>query len=148
MVCCCLCGHKIAGFLISKRQIAIQINLFQQKWFRINCLKMNAFSSHVVVTILTFFVFGFASGNHCKGCTPLDTLTFDKMLNHFRVSLVKIDVPYPYGEKQVHFHQLYLQNNSSETNIVRNLLWADKQIWFIVKQFCLRYYNCAYQGFG
>ncbi len=40
-------------------------------------------------------------GNNCKGCTALDSLTFDKMINHFRVSLVKIDVPYPYGDKQV-----------------------------------------------
>ena len=65
---------------------------------------MNEFSGHIVVTVLTLFIFGLASGNHCKGCTPLDSLTFDKMLNHFRVSLIKIDVPYPYGEKQVHFY--------------------------------------------
>ena len=104
MVCCCYCrcGHKKQP--VSKRQIIIQINFFQQKWFRINCSKMNEFSGHIVVTVLTLFIFGLASGNHCKGCTPLDSLTFDKMLNHFRVSLIKIDVPYPYGEKQVHFY--------------------------------------------
>lgn len=36
---------------------------------------------------------------NCKGCTPLDMLTFDKMVNAFPVSLVKFDTAYPYGEK-------------------------------------------------
>jgi hypothetical protein len=51
----------------------------------------------LVVTTAVEYVLG----NNCKGCTALDSLTFDKMINHFRVSLVKIDVPYPYGDKQV-----------------------------------------------
>lgn len=40
---------------------------------------------------------------NCKGCTPLDTLTFDKLTGHFRVSLVKFDVAYPYGDKHDEF---------------------------------------------
>ena len=40
---------------------------------------------------------------NCKGCTPLDSLTFDKMVNSFRASIIKFDVAYPYGEKHDEF---------------------------------------------
>ena len=55
----------------------------------------------IVAASLLIFVDFVQGGNNCLGCTQLDSLTLDKMLNHFRVSLVKIDVPYPYGKKQV-----------------------------------------------
>jgi endoplasmic reticulum protein 29 len=44
-----------------------------------------------------------AVGINCKGCTPLDGLSFDKMINKFRVSVVKFDVAYPYGDKHEEF---------------------------------------------
>jgi endoplasmic reticulum protein 29 len=62
--------------------------------------------------MLKFFIlllsisFGIVAATNCKGCTPLDTLTFDKMLKHFRVSLVKFDVAYPYGEKHDEFAKI------------------------------------------
>lgn len=40
---------------------------------------------------------------NCKGCTPLDTMTFDKMLEAFPVSLIKFDTAYPYGDKHDEF---------------------------------------------
>lgn len=40
---------------------------------------------------------------NCPGCTPLDTVTFDKMVNAFPVSLIKFDIAYPYGEKHEEF---------------------------------------------
>ncbi len=40
---------------------------------------------------------------NCKGCTPLDNLSFDKLVNKFKVSMVKFDVAYPYGDKHEEF---------------------------------------------
>jgi len=41
--------------------------------------------------------------HNCAGCTPLDTLAFDKIINAFPVSLVKFDVAYPYGDNHDEF---------------------------------------------
>ena len=53
------------------------------------------------------FILAFALGPvlaiNCKGCTPLDTLSFDKLLSKFKVSVVKFDVAYPYGDKHEEF---------------------------------------------
>ena len=62
--------------------------------------RLRVFELLVFAVILSTMSTG-ANGNLCKGCIALDSLTFDKMTNHFRVSLVKIDVPYPYGDKEV-----------------------------------------------
>merc|ERR1712106_505837 len=40
---------------------------------------------------------------NCAGCTPLDVLSFDKIINRFRASLVKFDVAYPYGDQHDEF---------------------------------------------
>lgn len=48
-------------------------------------------------------------GINCPGCTPLDTLTFDKMINSFRVSIVKFDVAYPYGDKHDEFAKVAVE---------------------------------------
>jgi len=53
-----------------------------------------------------FLVFSFVCVSHainCPGCTPLDDLTFDKMINKFPASIVKFDVAYPYGDKHDEF---------------------------------------------
>ena len=55
-----------------------------------------------------------ASAINCKGCTPLDTLTFDKMIRNFRVSLIKFDVAYPYGDKHDEFAKVSV--DASEIN--------------------------------
>eukprot|EP00092_Neocalanus_flemingeri_P057274 GFUD01068023.1.p1 GENE.GFUD01068023.1~~GFUD01068023.1.p1 ORF type:complete len:222 (-),score=58.56 GFUD01068023.1:72-737(-) len=40
---------------------------------------------------------------NCPGCTPLDGLSFDKIVHKFRASLVKFDVAYPYGDQHDEF---------------------------------------------
>jgi len=52
--------------------------------------------------VLAFLTHG-TSAINCKGCTPLDTLSFDKLLSKFKVSVVKFDVAYPYGDKHEEF---------------------------------------------
>ena len=42
-------------------------------------------------------------GMNCAGCTPLDLLSFDKIISKFRASLVKFDVAYPYGDEHEEF---------------------------------------------
>jgi len=46
---------------------------------------------------------GCCLGINCKGCTPLDTYSFEKIVPKFRASLIKFDVAYPYGEKHDEF---------------------------------------------
>lgn len=71
-----------------------------------------------VLLSVSAIVIGSVSGNNCKGCTPLDALTFDKMLNHFRVSVVKFDVAYPYGEKHDEFSKLAIDGAEVEDLLV------------------------------
>ena len=67
-----------------------------------------------ITTIMTFnYVYNFALilalgvsaafAINCKGCTPLDSLSFDKLLSKFKVSVIKFDVAYPYGDKHEEF---------------------------------------------
>lgn len=49
------------------------------------------------------FIIEQATAINCKGCTPLDSLTFDKVIGAFRVSVVKFDTAYPYGDKHEEF---------------------------------------------
>eukprot|EP00095_Tigriopus_kingsejongensis_P006876 maker-scaffold605_size125465-snap-gene-0.32 protein:Tk06876 transcript:maker-scaffold605_size125465-snap-gene-0.32-mRNA-1 annotation:"endoplasmic reticulum protein erp29" len=48
---------------------------------------------------------------NCKGCTPLDTMTFDKMIETFPVSIIKFDVAYPYGDKHDEFAKVALEGS-------------------------------------
>jgi len=43
---------------------------------------------------------------NCAGCTPLDEISFDKIVNKFKASLIKFDVAYPYGEEHDAFAQI------------------------------------------
>lgn len=52
---------------------------------------------------LAFALVSQSNAINCKGCTPLDSLSFDKLINKFKVSVVKFDVAYPYGDKHEEF---------------------------------------------
>ena len=43
---------------------------------------------------------------NCAGCTPLDEISFDKIVNKFKASLIKFDVAYPYGEEHDAFAKI------------------------------------------
>lgn len=40
-----------------------------------------------------------STAEECKGCVPLDSYSFDKVLSKFKVAVVKFDVAFPYGDK-------------------------------------------------
>ncbi|XP_046386613.1 endoplasmic reticulum resident protein 29 [Ischnura elegans] len=44
-----------------------------------------------------------AAAINCKGCLPLDSYTFDKVISKFKASVIKFDVAYPYGPKHDEF---------------------------------------------
>lgn len=55
-----------------------------------------------------------SSGINCPGCTPLDELSFDKIIRKFSASLVKFDVAYPYGEQHEEFAKIAREAFDSE----------------------------------
>jgi len=61
----------------------------------------------LLVYILAFSIVPTLAIN-CKGCTPLDTASFDKLLSKFKVSVVKFDVAYPYGDKHEEYAKFSL----------------------------------------
>eukprot|EP00092_Neocalanus_flemingeri_P005177 GFUD01005569.1.p1 GENE.GFUD01005569.1~~GFUD01005569.1.p1 ORF type:complete len:248 (-),score=65.70 GFUD01005569.1:93-836(-) len=55
------------------------------------------------VLLLLCFWISVSFAINCPGCTPLDGLSFDKIVHKFRASLVKFDVAYPYGDQHDEF---------------------------------------------
>lgn len=64
-------------------------------------------AKNTVVYCVLFVVIALSSkcnaSNTCKGCTDLDELTFEKLVKRFRVTIVKFDIAYPYGDQ----HEAY-----------------------------------------
>ncbi|XP_015370459.1 PREDICTED: endoplasmic reticulum resident protein 29 [Diuraphis noxia] len=69
------------------------------------------------LTVLALF-FCACCATQSKGIVSLDSLTFDKVLSKFKVSIVKFDVSYPYGEKHEEFVKLGSAYNSVEDLLV------------------------------
>jgi len=70
--------------------------------------------------LVLFSVFCACRATESKGIVALDSLTFDKVLSKFKISIVKFDVSYPYGEK----HEEYVKLGSIYQS-VDNLLVAE-----------------------
>jgi len=60
---------------------------------------------------------------NCKGCTPLDTYSFEKVVPKFKATVVKFDVAYPYGEKHDEFGKV-----ADATRGVQDLLIAEVNV--------------------
>jgi len=74
-------------------------------------------SHNIQFTFLIFFLIDvYVDAHNCAGCTPLDSLAFDKVINAFPVSLVKFDVAYPYGDDHDEFAKI-----SKDAKDVQNL---------------------------
>ena len=59
----------------------------------------------IYVTLLLFTASTSLAIN-CPGCTPLDELSFDKLISKFYASLIKFDVAYPYGDEHEEFAKI------------------------------------------
>jgi endoplasmic reticulum protein 29 len=57
----------------------------------------------MVAAPLLLLLIGTSAAHNCAGCTPLDSLAFDKVISAFPASLVKFDVAYPYGDDHDEF---------------------------------------------
>ena len=69
---------------------------------------MNHLRSFVALLIYLFTLFSTSFGANCKGCTNLDSVTFDKITTKFDVSLIKFDNYHAYtgGPEYATFKQV------------------------------------------
>ena len=75
---------------------------------------MAAFPPVLVVVISLAVLLGPSLAINCAGCTPLDEISFDKIVNKFKASLIKFDVAYPYGEEHEAFATIAKDSLDSE----------------------------------
>ncbi len=67
--------------------------------------------------------------NTCKGCTDLDELTFEKLMNRFPVTIVKFDIAYPYGDQHEAYSRFAQGIISTNIHLLHSIL---KVIFHIV----------------
>ena len=68
----------------------------------------------VVIICLAALLVAPSLAINCAGCTPLDEISFDKIVNKFKASLIKFDVAYPYGEEHEAFATIAKDSLDSE----------------------------------
>lgn len=54
----------------------------------------------------------------CKGCVPLDSYSFDKVIPKFKVVLVKFDVAFPYGGKHEQYSTVAADTKDSQDLLI------------------------------
>ncbi|KAK2576279.1 hypothetical protein KPH14_005645 [Odynerus spinipes] len=54
----------------------------------------------------------------CKGCVPLDSYSFDKVISKFKAAIVKFDVAFPYGDKHEQFGKIAATTKDSQDLLV------------------------------
>lgn len=54
----------------------------------------------------------------CKGCVPLDSYSFDKVVSKFKAAVVKFDVAFPYGDKHEQFGKVAAATKDSQDLLV------------------------------
>lgn len=59
-----------------------------------------------------------SSAINAKGCTPLDSWTFDKIIPKFKAAVVKFDIAYPYGKKHEEYTKLSAAGRGSPQLLV------------------------------
>ncbi|XP_024939869.1 endoplasmic reticulum resident protein 29 [Cephus cinctus] len=59
-----------------------------------------------------------ANAESCKGCVPLDSFSFDKVIPKFKAVVVKFDVAFPYGDKHDEFRKIAADTKDSQDLLV------------------------------
>ncbi|CAL8129566.1 unnamed protein product [Orchesella dallaii] len=85
--------------------------------------KLYTLIPYVLVLYFQTFFLGFVGATNCRGCTPLDTYSFEKVIGKFKATLVKFDVAYPYGDKHDEFGKV-----AEATRGVNDLLVAEVNV--------------------
>ncbi|XP_012273119.1 endoplasmic reticulum resident protein 29 [Orussus abietinus] len=68
--------------------------------------------------LLVFLGLHVSIAEDCKGCVPLDSYSFDKVISKFKAALVKFDVAFPYGEKHEQFGKIAAATKDSPDLLV------------------------------
>ncbi|XP_034952692.1 protein windbeutel [Chelonus insularis] len=74
--------------------------------------------SYLIIFITIIVAIKLVNSEDCKGCVALDTLSFDKVINKFKASLVKFDVAFPYGDKHDEYGKVALSTKDTEDLLV------------------------------
>ncbi|KAH0550617.1 endoplasmic reticulum resident protein 29 [Cotesia glomerata] len=53
--------------------------------------------SCLLIFIIATVAIGLVNAEDCRGCVPLDSATFDKVISKFKAAIVKFDVAFPFG---------------------------------------------------
>ncbi|KAF7392837.1 endoplasmic reticulum resident protein 29 [Vespula maculifrons] len=72
----------------------------------------------LIIFIGTIIGSSISIAEDCKGCVPLDSYSFDKVIAKFKASVVKFDVAFPYGEKHLQFGKIAASTKESQDLLV------------------------------
>ncbi|KAK3867907.1 hypothetical protein Pcinc_026668 [Petrolisthes cinctipes] len=75
-------------------------------------------SKVLIVALMAACMVQVSRAINAKGCTPLDSWTFDKVIPRFAAAMVKFDVAYPYGKKHEEYVKLSAAGRGSPELLV------------------------------
>ncbi|XP_071572289.1 endoplasmic reticulum resident protein 29 [Temnothorax nylanderi] len=75
-------------------------------------------SNLLLILVLVIAASHFTVGDDCKGCVPLDSYSFDKVIPRFKAALVKFDVAFPYGGKHEQYASVAADTKDSQDLLI------------------------------
>ncbi|KAL6420156.1 hypothetical protein ACFW04_014094 [Cataglyphis niger] len=74
--------------------------------------------SSLVFMLIVVIASHVTTGEDCKGCVPLDSYSFDKVIPKFKAVLVKFDVAFPYGGKHEQYGTVAADTKDSQDLLI------------------------------